>query len=574
MTKKFLYIALLAVAAGTMTSCNEMLDKEPLDKITVNPAFWSKTANVDAQVNRFYEQFLGYGNGTGSGQFYFQTLGDDQVGANFDKWKFTNVSSSSGTWNDGYTEIRRANLIIAGVASGTLTEAQKTNYTAIARLMRAKTYYELVRAFGDVPYYDHALDPSETEAIYSDRTDRDQVMDKVLEDLNYAAANIAAQNGKVVWSKDLANAIKSEICLYEGTYRKYRTQAENGKAADEAGAKRFLQEAVNAGAAIMAQKYAITPEYGTIYNSTDLSTNSEIIFFKNYVKSTLMHSTIDYTSSSTQMSGMSKDAFDSYLFIDGKPLATTSCNKSDAAVKDENGKMSLDSLLAVRDKRLGAVIDHVLLFQGEPNTRVADDMAMTASTGYGVKKFDNLSIPTGDRSTGNTNYTDAPLYWLAKIYVEYAEAKAELGTITQADLDNTINKLQARAGLPNMTLTPEADPKNTYGVSNLVWEIRRVRRAEMMFDGTRYWDLIRWHMLKKISTDQGEADVLLGANLVNDDSQAAGEIAKVGTYIDGRKGDATLTRDWNARNYFFPIPTGQITLYKTAGATLTQNPGW
>ena len=41
MTKKFLYIALLAVAAGTMTSCNEMLDKEPLDKITVNPAFWS-----------------------------------------------------------------------------------------------------------------------------------------------------------------------------------------------------------------------------------------------------------------------------------------------------------------------------------------------------------------------------------------------------------------------------------------------------------------------------------------------------------------------------------------------------
>ena len=56
MTKKFLYIALLAVAAGTMTSCNEMLDKEPLDKITVNPVFWSKTANVDAQVNRFYEQ--------------------------------------------------------------------------------------------------------------------------------------------------------------------------------------------------------------------------------------------------------------------------------------------------------------------------------------------------------------------------------------------------------------------------------------------------------------------------------------------------------------------------------------
>lgn len=574
MTKKFLYIALLAVAAGSLSSCNEMLDKEPLDKIIVNPAYWSKTANVDAQVNRFYEQFLGYGNGTGSGQFYFSTLSDDQVGASFDKWKFTNASASSGTWDDGYTEIRRCHMIMEGVESGTLTEAQKTNYIAIARLIRAKTYYELVRAFGDVPYYDHALDPSETDLIYQDRTDRDQVMDKVLEDLNFAAANISAQSGKVVWSKDLANALKSEICLYEGTYRKYRTQAENGKAPDATGANKFLQAAADAaGAIINSGRYTITPEYGTIYNSIDLSGNSEIIFFKNYAKSVLMHSTIDYTSSSTQMSGMSKDAFDSYLFTDGKPLATTTCDKSDAAVK-VGDKMSLENLLAVRDKRLGAVIDHVLLFAGEPNTRVDDDMAMTSSTGYGVKKFDNLSLPTGDRSVGNTNYTDAPLFWLAKIYVEYAEAKAELGTITQDDLNNTINKLQARAGLPDMTVAPEADPANTVGVSNIIWEVRRVRRAELMFDGTRYWDLVRWHMLDKISTDKGNPDVLLGANLSNDDSAAAGEMPKVGNYIDGRKGDATLTREWNSKHYFFPIPTGQITIYETAGKKLTQNPGW
>lgn len=562
MIKKALYIGFLALAAGSFVSCNETFDKEPLDKFVVGTEYWSKTANVDAQLNTFYEQFIGYGNGGTNSQFYFSFLSDDQVGADFQQWKFTNAPASSSSWNDPFTEIRRANTILAGVESSTLSEAQKVAYYAFARLMRGYEYYLLVRAYGDVPLYDHALDASETDAIYGPRTDRDQVMDFVLEDLNYAVANLADNTSKVTVNKAVANAMKAEICLYEGTYCKYRTAADNaGKGPNTERANKFLTEAVNACQFIMGKGYSLSDNYGDIYNSTDLSSNSEIIMFKNYVQATLMHSVIDYTSSSTQMSGMSKDAFDAYLFVDGKPLATTDENKSDAAVVDGD-KLSLEPLMAVRDKRLAAQIDHVLLYNGRPNMRKSDDMAMTSSTGYGVLKFDNLDIPTSYRSVGTSNYTDGPLYWLAMIYLEYAEAKAELGTITQADLDNTINKLQARAGLPNMSLTPAADPANNHGVSNLLWEIRRARRCELMFDGYRYWDLIRWHQLDKLDT-QKYPNILLGANIVNDTQEKS--VTLSGNYI-AKSG----ARVFDKKHYFYPIPTGQITLNPNLG----QNPGW
>ena len=111
--------------------------------------------------------------------------------------------------------------------------------------------------------------------------------------------------------------------------------------------------------------------------------------------------------------------------------------------------------------------------------------------------------------------------------------KAELGTLTQLDLNNTINKLQARAGLPDMTTTPADDPANNMGVSNLIWEIRRCRRCELMFDNWyRYWDLIRWHQLELLDSKK-HPNVFLGANLEN---VANPEETLKGKYLDASDG--------------------------------------
>lgn len=570
--KTFLYSALL-LGSLTWSSCTDMLDKEPLDKFTDSPLFWNNPSSVEGYAATFYNLFTGYGNGGGSGDFYFTSLSDDQVGAGFKNWKYINVPASDSNWSSTWDEIRRANAMINSLneQATDMDEATKNHWIGVARLMRAWQYWDLVRKYGDCTWLDHVPDINDP-LLFAAREDRDDIMDKVLEDLNFACNNIEDVNSQTTWSRNMANAMKAHICLWEGTFRKYRTQAENGKAADLEGANIFLKACADACEEVMPD-YTLGTDiasYRATYNSITLAGNPEIIFYKEYKKDYFGHSTIDYTCTSTQMDGISKDAFDSFLFLDGKTAANTTYNNTDAGVmkvsaNDGTNHLNIQNLLEVRDKRLGQIIDSVLCYSGKGWQRIAGGIAMTASTGYSICKFDNVDeMEPTYRQTGGKNYTSAPLYWLSVIYLDYAEAKAELGTITNDDLDKTINKLKARAGLPPITTEVADAGDNNMGVSPLIWEIRRERRCELMLDNDfRYWDLIRWHQLDKLDTETNP-DIRLGANLVNDSSH---EMELDGNYIDGY---GTNKRTFDKKHYLYPVPSGQITL----NSNLTQNPGW
>ena len=561
MKNLFKYCA-VALAVTTLASCDDFIEdnRYPLDEQTNSPQYWNNAANVENQCNAFYNNYTGYGNGTGTGWFYFKTLSDDQAGGSFATWANTSVPASSGNWSSPFEEIRRANYIITNMQTSTLSETERKHYEGVARLNRAWQYYQLVRMYGDVPWIPVVADPGKPETIYGARDDRDFVMDEVLKDLNFACLNING-GSKITWSKDLANAMKAEICLFEGTYCKYRTEAENGKAPNATRAAAFLEECVDACEAVMP-KYSLGADYQATYNSTDLSGNKEIIFYKPYANNLFYHSLVSYVCSSTQINGMTKDAFDAYLFTDGKPLALTTCDKSDVG-EVVDGDYRIDNLLKVRDGRLAKTIDPVIYYEGMGWTR-AGAMDMTSSTGYGVCKYDNITLPIDNRVNNNKAYTQAPLFWLAVIYCNFAEAKAELGAITDADLDASINKLYARAGLPALTAAVGfSDPANNWGVSDIIWEVRRCRRCELMFDNWyRYWDLVRWHKLDKLDT-QKNPNIVLGANIAN----APVEIGNVGGYVDASKGK---TRVYEARQYLYPIPSGQITLNEN----LEQNELW
>ena len=544
----------IALATTALVGCDDFIDdnRYPLDQQTSNPTYWNNASNVTNQCNTFYNQYIGYGNSGSLGWFYAKTLSDDQAGNSFTNWTNVNVPSSSSNWSAPFTEIRRANYIITNVANSTLSENDKNNFMAIARLNRAWQYYQLVRMYGDVQWIETVVDPANPEETYGSRDDRDMVMDKVLEDLNFACQYMQ-KGSKTSWSKDMANAMKADICLWEGTFCKYRTADENGKAADATRAEKFLKECVTACENVMNAGYTLSDDYQAIYNSVSLSDNPEIIFFKEYKKDLFYHSLISYTCSSTQISGMTKDAFDAYLFKDGKPLALTSENKSDVGEVDADGNYSIAKLLEVRDGRLAKTIDPFVYYQGMAWTR-AGAMAMTSSTGYGICKYDNVTLDRDYRANTVKNYTCAPLFWLSVIYCNYAEAKAELGNITDADLDKSINKLYARAGLPALTAEVGfSDPANNWGVSDIIWEIRRCRRCELMFDNWyRYWDLVRWHKLDKLDS-QKNPNILLGANM----TAAPVSIANVDGYVDGSKGQI---RTFESRQYLYPIPSAQLTL--------------
>ena len=560
---------IIAVIGIITTSCNDMLDKSPLDRFENDPTFWNNASNVEGLTNSFYNEFTAYGNNSGYGLFYFKTISDDQIGNPFKEWEFTSVPASSNIWNNGWAEIRLSNLIIENVEKSSLSYNDKIKFLSIAKLMRAWQYYNLVRFYGDLQWIDKSLTINDNDILYGERINRDVVMDYVLDDLNYATTNMPISSSKITWSRNMANAMKADICLWEGTFRKYRTKEENNLPPDCNGAERFLKACTDACEYIFSQGFRLNDSYQGNYNSIELTNNPEMIFFKQYKQGILSHSLIDYTCSSTAISGMTKDAFDAYLFLDGKPRALTTLNTDDAGYVSYNEdtkqhNIIISKLLSVRDKRLSETIDSVVYFKGSTWARTLDGMQMTSTTGYGCKKYDNTAIPLNYRNQAATNYTCAPIYWLSVVYLNYAEAKAELGTITQDDIDNTINLLNTRAGLPSLNLNPGfTDPANNHNVSDLIWEIRRARRCELMFDNwNRYWDLVRWHQLDKLDTNTYPA-LLMGANISN---AVNPQVSTLNNYIFSQD----KSRTFNKKYYLYPIPSGEISL----NAKLTQNPFW
>ena len=573
MKKSIIYIFAASILL-LFASCNDFLDKNPRDTFTNNPEFWSNTNDVQSYSNKFYNNYVGFNRGGNYGWFYFKSLSDDQANATFDNWTYTTVPATSGNWSDAFTEVRRADYSLQELKTSTLPASDKLYYTAVDKLNRAWEYYQLVREYGDVEWINYPiLDLNDTN-IYGKRVDQDVVMDSVLNDLNYAITNLPSNvSDKTKWSKEMAEAMKSDICLYEGTYCKYRTLADNGKAPDMDRAKKYLQESEGASEALMgSSRYSLTPNYGEIYNSLDLSSNPEIIFYRNYEKDIVMHGTVDFTSGSSEQLGITKDAVNAFLFKDGKPLATTTLDKDDKAVANQNGDYSVEGMLKNRDKRLSVLIDSIICFKGHSWARLDENgkapnaaQQMTSSTGYTIRKYDNTTLDSYYRNNTNTNYTDAPIYWYAVILLNEAEAKAELGTITQSDLNQTINLLQSRAGLPDLTLQPEADPANNMGVSNLIWEIRRCRRCELMTDNWyRYWDLVRWHQLDKLDSQQ-HPDINRGANVSNVDKNTM--TVDNDNYIIG----TTKTRTFDKKYYLYPVPSNELNLNKD---NIKQNPGW
>ena len=561
---KQLKIFFLAAACTSLTACNDMLDKTPLDSFS-DDNFWTSAKNVEGYANIFYNDFDGYSKERAVGanlKFYWQKLSDDMVCNSFSDWYYKAVPALDNNWKEGYKEIRRTNVMLERIATMQLNDQERQHWNGVARMMRGWNYFQLVRMFGDVPLVMKSVGIDDGNVLYAKRTDRTIVMDSVLNDLTYAADNMMERSLRSEFSRALAQAIRAEVCLFEGTFCKYQPTP------DEERSKRYLNACKESCQQLMSNSsYQLSPTYQENYNSEDLLKNQEIIFYKPYKVGVHSHEMVIYLCASTPIDGMSRDAFESYLFLDGKPLALTAMDTDDAA-EYKNGHLCLNNVLANRDKRLAQTVDTCVFYNGLQYMRFNRGMMMTSSSGYGIQKFDSEDIDDTYRYNSSSwpNHTHAPIFWLARIYLAYAEACAELGTITQSDLDLSVNKLRKRAGLPNLTVNVGFDdPANNMGVNSLIWELRRERRVELMYDGERYWDLIRWNQLQLLDTNL-HPNISLGANIKNDPSTEK-KVDLNGSYIDGSHG---RNRTFENKYKLFPIPSGQITL----NPNLEQNEGW
>ncbi|MFA6083982.1 RagB/SusD family nutrient uptake outer membrane protein [Mucilaginibacter sp.] len=567
-TLKYLMLGLVLISWGCKKA-DDFLTKQPLDQFT-DDTYWTSEGNVRTFAYGFYPTYFpGYASGfdlSWGGYFSGESLNDDfapTTPTTFVK----NVPASGGGWS--FTNIRKANLYIDRIKIVPMSDEAKKHWTGVVRFFRALEYANKVKAFGDFPWYGKVLKETDSQELYRPRDPRAMVMDSVLADFNYAVANVRASDAAtgpqgLVVNKYVVLAFMSRVFLFEGNWEKY--QANNVAKATEylAAAKMAANEVITKGG------YSVAPDYRKLFNSLDLSTNPEIILYRKYQTGLLTHSLQSYVNKEPQ-TGASKNAVESYLCKDGLPIGLSPLYHGDKIISN---------VMTDRDPRINATF--------VPAIRLNGVVSNYSSSGYAVLKFFNEDIKDLTNGNSSLNDTQAPVIRYGEVLINYAEACAELGTLTQSDLDISVNKLRKRTGInmPNLQVIggqPAVngavydDPKRDPSVPSLLWEIRRERRTELMMEGFRNDDLKKWKKYQYLDT-QGNPDINLGAWINRSDypktlSVATQNNAAAGYIVPATKAETQRIFS-DPKVYLSPLPLDQIKLYKDQGVDLKQNPGW
>jgi len=586
MKNKYIYIICFLFVMG---SCKkDFLEKPPLDELS-DETFWTSENNARTAAFGFYSTyFIGYANGFSPSPYYDghydKALSDDfaavtpveyikQIPASGGGWSFSHTSSKPAS-------IRRANQFIEKVEEieigDKMSEEAKAHWIGVGRFFRAYEYCLLVQRFGDVPWFDKVLSEKDTELLYKPRDSRSFVMDKVLEDFKFAVENVRLDGGKdkLTVNKDVVLAFMSRMFLFEGTWQKYH---EN----DEKKAKSYLEEAKWAANELISSGRYSLGNYREVFTSTDLSNNPEIILYRQYAAGILTHCVMSYNNKEPQKNAANKNLIDAYLASDGLPIGISSQYKGDKGIQN---------VMENRDGRIKETfVSSKLMLPGETS---AD-----AVTGFSTHKFKNEALANDPTGANALNITDGPVIRYGEVLMNYAEAAVELATVggsafTNVDLDKSINVLRDRPGvdLPHLQVAGNLpvvdgigsyeDPSRDGTVSPIIWEIRRERRVELVYEGFRYDDLRRWKKLEYTDTE-ANPDINKGAWINKDEhSNLASDVV---LDKDPAKKQGYITPAWagssrrvfnDSRLYLYPLPLDQIVLYREHGVELKQNPGW
>lgn len=578
---------LLLATAVSFSSCDDFLTRDPQDTVTDVPSFWNNEENLRTSFLDYYTYFFpGYRSTWQRADNFAETNVADWTDDNAQEVAtlFTKVAPTSDADNWNFEKVRNMNLLLSRIQSSTLGEEAKNHWSGVARLFRAMEYAKLVQKFGDVPYYDAVVGSTDNEQLYRARDPRTTVMDKVNEDLAFACANIRVNDGTkgLTVNRAVAQGFASRIMLFEGTWQKYHAN-NTAKAAE------YLKAAKDYAAALMqTNAYSIAPSYKSLTTSEDLAGNPEIIMYRSYVENVVMHSLMSFQNTEMEMSSPSRSFIDAFLTKNGLPI-------HQAGNTDYKGKEYAKEIQN-RDPRLADNIDE------ESGLRLNGVAAVYAASGYYANRYVNKDLINKPGGMSNTNTTDAPVMKLNEVMLNYIEAAAELAdlgqyTLTQADFDKTINAIRDRQStqMPHVTLAGNAlkvngveinDPDRDATVKPIIWEIRRERRVELAYEGLRFNDLRRWGKLEYADMVKNKK-LNMGAWINKADyPENADALAKItlcdenGNIVTGNEGyimpitEVAKMRQMADKDYLYPIPVDQITMYETHGFKLTQNPGW
>ena len=515
---------------------------------------------------------------------------------------FTALQSSGWSWS----ALRNINYFIENCNDPAVASSVRQNYIAIARFFRALFYFDKVQRFGDVPWYGKTIDITDSIALFKPRDSRKLVMDSVLADLDFACSNITTTDAtRSLITKFVALSYKSRICLFEGTFRKYHGGTGGLTNAIASTADQWLTQAADAAnQVITGGGFKLNTANGTDLSYrqlfiSKLPVTTEVIL-SNVADATLnvLNDANWYWTSATYGSRLSfnRTFVNTYLNLDGTPFTNTA-NYQTKVFADE---------MKNRDKRLQQTIrlgSYKRVNGGA--LEAAPPVFSYTYTGYQPIKWclDDVYFDGGTRNDNSIS-----LFRYAEVLLNYAEAKAELGTLTDADWALSIGALRSRAGITaGLATRPtlvDSYLQNNYfpGISNAsILEIRRERGIELSWEGLRFSDLMRWKRGDLLTqtwngfyvpllnspmdlNEDGKNDVLFysgtapgaiaGVTFINVSPTLTGGAVNPPTLRGGTIGEITwltnTVRKWEDKKYLYPIPTSDMLI----NPKLVQNPGW
>lgn len=594
------YIGCFLTASIVFVSCEGFLDRYPLAALS-SETFLASETELQTYSNSFYTVFP-------TAADMYNEASDAVIGTDLNQalWGARTINSGDAGWS--WTNLRKYNTLIE-YSVNCENEDVRNEYIGLARFFRAYFYFEKVKMFGDVPWYDHTLG-SEDEDLYKPRDSRDYVMQRMIEDIDFAIANLPETHSDYRVTKWTALALKSRFCLYEGTFRKYHEGDITLQTlpADAKPYTYYLEEAAKAADEFMTSSgYSLYTAEGTDASYLGLftkylvadGTNKEVILARNYsLDYGVNHSANSaYVTATLGRPGITRKIVASYLMKDGTRFT------------DKAGweTMTFAQETKDRDPRLAQSIRTPGYCRLGTRTQTAPNL-MNSVTGYAPIKY--FMGPEDD--TYQQSYCDIILFRTAEVYLNYAEARAELGTLTQVDLDRSVNLLRSRVGMPALDMAaanaspdkylldsrtgyPKVSVKNTSNVG-VILEIRRERTVELVQEGLRYYDVIRWAEGDTFESpllgmyfpgegtydlnEDGTPDVTLfsGASAPSGSASLAMKIGEDVILSDGTSGYVEFHKNtrngwtWDdGKDYYFPIPVEDRSI--TQGA-LVQNPGW
>ncbi|MBQ7709413.1 MAG: RagB/SusD family nutrient uptake outer membrane protein [Bacteroidales bacterium] len=603
---KYHFLTLIALA--TLVSCQGLLEYKPLAVQEASEQLKSERS-MELYANGMIASYIPSGSGVwGANGDLFSDLCATVSSTEYFKTSY-NPTTASGWSSSNWAMIRRANYLIENIerGKGNVSDEVYNHYLGVGYFWRAYGHFQKIKTFGDVPFIDHVIQETDDPALFAGRQDREEVMHYILQDINEAVKDLSDDNSfmdesRINVTKFVALAIKSRMCLYEGTYRKYHsTNYSTGEPWNNKyeTADQLLQECIDACEELLAyNKFPLNTVSGAEgpYRQlfTQESVNKEFIWAYTYSSSIPKYDNRSFNYFSTtawQMPSPTRTLVRHYLKADGNPLL--------------DDALDVNAVFAERDPRLSQTIASPGLTYTDNNLPFPRTIDFSVSrTGYMWHKW---IIEDYEHYHASRDVAALPVLRTAEVLLNLAEAKCELdGTLTEADWNRTIGALRERVGEPSIYpggASYVTDPwlmdyystADNVRPSKILAEIRRERTVELVFEnGLRQDDLFRWRLGEHVC-DQWQGIYLTAAqvssgkfNFNGTDFAIGKSVAQSQTavHLDDSGANATfrlsdgnasagyleyiVPRTWSEKLYLNPIPQTAINV----NGNLAQNALW